>query len=248
MDGSALIVQSIRAVLRQRQMTYKDLARALGLSEPTIKRDFSRRNFSLSRLDDISAALGISLPELLQGTSNDAAPLTQLTRQQEQALVRDPRLLLVAYLLANDWKQSEIVAAFHLDENRLIDVLLNLDRLRIIDFRPPHRIKKLTARNFTWRRDGPVHQFFLSRVAPEFLDARFDAPSDELHFVGGTLSAASMARMKLSIAQLVAEFDELARRDCKLPLQVRDGCSILMALRKWEFSEFARLRRHGSVT
>jgi hypothetical protein len=49
---------------------------------------------------------------------------------------------------------------------------------------------------------------------------------DELHFIGGTLSAASMAR-----------------QDCRLPLEVRDGCSALLALRRWEFSEFTRLRR-----
>jgi hypothetical protein len=66
---------------------------------------------------------------------------------------------------------------------------------------------------------------------------------DELHFIGGTLSAASMARMKMSIAQFVEEFEELARQDCRLPLEVRDGCSALLALRRWEFSEFTRLRR-----
>jgi len=52
-----------------------------------------------------------------------------------------------------------------------------------------------------------------------------------------------LARMKMSIAQLVEEFEELARQDSKLPLEVRDGCSALLALRKWEFSEFTRLRR-----
>ena len=47
----------------------------------------------------------------------------------------------------------------------------------------------------------------------------------------------------VSIAQLVEEFEDLARQDCRLPMAIRDGCSALLALRKWEFSEFTRLRR-----
>jgi DNA-binding Xre family transcriptional regulator len=243
MTASTSIVQAVRGLLKQRGMTYRDLAHAIGVSEPTVKRDFSRRDFALARLDRICDALGVTLGDLLQGSVAAAAALTQLSRQQEQALVRDPRLLVVTYLLANDWKPAEIISTFHLDENALVSMLLRLDQLRIIEFRPPLRIKRLTARNFSWRRDGPVHQFFLTRVAPEFLGAAFDAPTDELRFIGGTLSAASMARMKISIAQLVDEFDDLARQDCKLPLEFRDGCSALFALRKWEFSEFTRLRR-----
>lgn len=243
MNASGLIVLSIRAVLKQRGMTYRDLAQVLGVSEPTIKRDLSRRDFSLSRLDKISTALDVSVADLIQGVAKASSPLSQLSKQQEQALVRDPRLLVVTYLLANDWKTGEIISTFQLDENALVTIFLRLDELGVIDFRPPNRIKRLTARNFSWRRDGPVHQFFLTRVAPEFLGAAFDAPTDELHFIGGTLSAASLARLKVSIAQLVEEFEELARQDCRLPMEIRDGCSALLALRKWEFSEFTRLRR-----
>jgi len=243
MNASAAIVQSIRAVLKQRGMTYRDLAQALDVSEPTVKRDLSRRDFSLSRLDKICAVLDVSAADLAQGTAKASSPQSQLSKQQEQALVRDPRLLVVTYLLAGDWKPSDIVSTFQLDENALVKIFLRLDELQIIDFRPPNRIKRLVARNFSWRRDGPVHQFFLARVAPEFLGAAFDAPTDELHFIGGNLSAASMARMKMAIVQLVDEFEELARQDCRLPLEFRDGCSALLALRKWEFSEFTRLRR-----
>ena len=243
MDASRQLVQALRGTLRQRGMTYRELAEALGLSEPTIKRDFSRGDFPLRRLDRICEVLELSLHDLVQGVGAAGSALTQLSEQQERALVRDPRLVLVTYLLVNDWKLGEISASFSLDENALVSLLLRLDALKIVNYRPPNRVKKLTARNFSWRRDGPVQEFFLTRVAPEFLRGRFDEPTDEMRFIGGTLSAASLARLKLSMAQLVEEFEELARQDSRLPLEVRDGCSALLALRKWEFSEFTRLRR-----
>ena len=242
MGTSATLLQSIRATLRTRGMTYRQLAIALGLSEPTVKRDLSRGDFSLSRLDAICTALEVSLVDLLQ-TPPTKNQLTQLSEAQERALVRNPQLLLVTYLLVNDWKWAEITATFDFDDNTLTSALLKLDTLRIVNFRPPRRVGKLTARNFAWRKDGPVHEFFLARVAPEFLRARFDGPLDELRLIGGMLSAASRAHVKAAIEHVAQEFEDLAHRDARLPLEAKDGCTALFAFRQWEFSEFTRLRR-----
>jgi len=241
-SAATSIVQAIRGALRERRMTYRELAAAIGVSEPTVKRDLSRGDFSLSRLDRICDALDLSITDLAHAPAG-AGLLTQLSEQQERALVRDPRLLVVTYLAVNDWKWNDITATFQLDDNALISVLLRLDDLGIVDYRPPRRIRKRTARNFAWRKDGPVHDFFLSRVAPEFLRAPFDAPTDELRFIGGMLAPASLAQMKVAVARLAQEFEEYARRDARLALESKNGCSMLLAMRQWEFSEFTRLRR-----
>lgn len=241
MAGSTQIVQAIRAALRARGMTYRELAVALGVSEPTIKRDLGRGDFSLSRLDRICEALGMSLADLIEGAST-STHITQLSEAQERALVRQPKLLLVTYLLANEWRLVDITKTFDLDENMLVSALLELDRLKIIDYRPPDRVRRLTARNFSWRRDGPVHTFFVEKVASEFLRGAQQDP-DAFHFVGGTLSVASFERMRRAIEQIAREFAELSRRDARLPLDTRDGCSAMLVLRRWEFSEFTRLRR-----
>jgi hypothetical protein len=55
--------------------------------------------------------------------------------------------------------------------------------------------------------------------------------------------AAAQAQMKSAIGRLAQEFEELARRDARLTLDARNGCSVLVAMRQWEFSEFTRLRR-----
>jgi hypothetical protein len=224
-------------------MTYRQLAAAIGVSEPTVKRDLSRGDFSLSRLDRICEALELSLTELAQAPAAGIGLLTQFSEQQERALVRDPRLLVVTYLLVNDWKWAEITSTFQLDDNALVSVLLRLDELGIVNYRPPHRIRKLTARNFSWRKDGPVHEFFLTRVAPEFLRSHFDAPTDELRFIGGMLSPSSLTQMKSAVERLAQEFEDHARRDARLALEAKNGCSMLLAMRQWEFSEFTRLRR-----
>jgi hypothetical protein len=215
----------------------------LGTSRANSKTRLSRGDFSLSRLDRLCGALELSITDLAQNQASGATLLTQLNEQQERALVRDPRLLVLTYLIVNDWKWSEITSTFQLDDNALISLLLRMDELGIVDYRPPHRIRKLTARNFAWRKDGPVHDFFLNRVAPKFLRSRFDAPTDELRFIGGVLSESSLTQMKSAVGRLAQEFEEHARRDARLTLDAKSGCSILLAMRHWEFSGFTRLRR-----
>ena len=241
MSGSATLVRAIKTRLKTQAMSYRELSKLIGVSEPTVKRDLARGNFSLQRLDRICDALDISVADLIH--PEDSASLSELSEQQERALAADPHALVITYLIVNDWKFDEIVAIFRLTENQLIHVLLKLDKLRIIDFHPPKRIRKLTARNFSWRKDGAVQAYFLRRVIPEFFDARFDAQGDEFRFVGGLLSAASVLRLQASVRRFAAEYEQLAHQDARLPFEQLNSCSVILALRAWEFSEISNLRR-----
>jgi transcriptional regulator with XRE-family HTH domain len=236
MSGAAILVKGIKSRLKAQGISYRRLAELIGISEPTVKRDLARGNFSLQRLDLICDALGVSVADLVQPV--DHAPMTE---RQEQALVTNPRALVVTHLIVNDWKFDEIVSAFQLDENELISILLKLDELRIVDFHPPKRMRKLTARNFSWRKDGAVQEYFLRRVIPEFFNARFDSTGDEFRFVGGLPS--SMLRLQASIRRFADEYEQLAHQDARLPLEERHGWSAILALRLWEYSEFSKLRR-----
>jgi len=241
MSGSATLVRAIKTRLKAQGMSYRQLGQCIGISEPTVKRDLARGNFSLQRLDKICDALGVSVTDLIQPT--EGAALTELSETQEQSLATDPQALVITYLIVNDWKFDEIVAIFQLTENQLIHILLKLDKLGIVDFRPPKRIRKLTARNFSWRKDGPVQAYFLRRVIPEFFDSRFDAPGDEFRFVGGLLSASSVLRLQASIRRFAAEYEQLSHQDARLPFEQLTSCSAILALRSWEFSEISKLRR-----
>jgi len=241
MSATSALVRGIKSRLRAQNMSYRELARHLQISEPTVKRDLSRGQFSLRRLDQICAVLGVEVGDLLLPA--DSAQLTELSEAQEQALVANPKLLLVTYLIVNDWRFADIVATFSLSENDLVKILLSMDRLRIVDFRPPNRVRKLTARNFSWRKTGPVQSFFMRRVLPEFFNSPFDSAGDEFKFMGGTLTPESRLRLQSSLRRLAAEFEQLVRQDTRLPLESRESCTLILAMSAWEFSEFSNLRR-----
>ena len=163
-------------------------------------------------------------------------------------MIADPRLLLVTYLVTSDWKFSEIVTAFEHDPNELIGALLKVDKLRVIDIQPPARIRKLASWNFSWRKDGPVQDYFLRRVVPEFFAGRFDSPGDELRFVGGVLSKTSMLRLQSAIHRVVGEFEHLAQQDARLPRDKRSRRAPILGLHLFEFSGLANPQQDLSFT
>ena len=47
------LVEALKRALKSRGITYAALAAKLGLSEASVKRMFSRRDFTLQRMDDV---------------------------------------------------------------------------------------------------------------------------------------------------------------------------------------------------
>jgi len=66
MSDIKMVLRNLKARMRAEQITYRQLAHKVGLSEPTIKRDMSRGAFSLRRLEQFCEALDVTLGDLLQ--------------------------------------------------------------------------------------------------------------------------------------------------------------------------------------
>jgi transcriptional regulator with XRE-family HTH domain len=58
------IVETLKKVLKARGMTYADLALALRVSTPTVKRLFSQRTFTLEHQEEILKVLELDFHEL----------------------------------------------------------------------------------------------------------------------------------------------------------------------------------------
>lgn len=239
----SLLVSELKRYLKAQGVTYAALGIRLGLSESSVKRLFARQSFTLQRLEQICHLLGLEIADLVDLMNERREFLTELTPEQEEALLAEPKLLLMTYLLINGWPLAAIVATFKIEADEAERLLIRLHRARMIELLPFNRVKLLTARNFTWRKNGPVQKFFESEVQREFLAAPFTGHGEQLRFVAGLLSRTSLVEMQQSIDRMAREFDELVRRDAVLPLNERHSCSAVFAVRPWEFSMFAALRR-----
>ncbi|MCG6117893.1 MAG: helix-turn-helix transcriptional regulator [Aquimonas sp.] len=243
MSLQAELVDALRRQLRAQGLTYAALAARLGLSEATIKRMFSRGSFSLARLEQVCAVLHLGLADLAEEAARATPPLAELSEAQEQALVDDPALLLALYLVLNRWRSEEVLARYRLSAPDWTLLLVRLDRLGIIDLQPGNRARSRTARNFRWRRGGPMQRFFQQRLLPEYFSQSFEGEQEQLLLLSGMLAPASARQMQRRLQELAAEFDALLAQDAGLPAAERLGLSLVLAQRPWSLSLFAPLRR-----
>lgn len=243
MSQIATLVRELKHYLRGQGITYRDIAERLGVSESSIKRLFSRRSFSLQRFEEICQLAGLEIADLVDLAGGSRESVSELTLQQEELLVSDRKLLLMAYLLITGWSVAEIGSGFEIDEREARRLLYRLHHARIIELQPLDRVKLLTSRNFRWRSDGPIQRLFRAQVQREFFDSAFSEKGAALRFVGGTLSSASLQQLQQALDKVAEEFNELSRKDSVLPMQERHGCSAVLAIRPWEFSVFQQLKR-----
>jgi len=241
--GAATLIDLLKRHLKAHGITYAKVAERLGLSEASVKRMFSRHDFTLQRLEDVCRVADLDFAALVRGLSDEQASATHLTVKQEQEIISDPKLFLVALCAVGNWTLEQIIALYDISRVECIGYLAHLDKLRIIDLMPENRIRPLIGRTLTWLPDGPFQRYFRSRVEAEYLGSRFDRPNELFLFLNGMLSTKSAAELIARMRKLAAEFEEMHRDDLALVIGQRHGTSLLLAVRPWEPKLFRALRR-----
>ena len=243
MSEAIQLVATIKKLLRSQGLTYRDLAKALKISEPSIKRMFSSGRLTIDRLVQISNFLGFTLAELSREAQAAQPVLHTLTEKQEREVVSDPKLLMVAVCALNHWTMDEIVGLYRLSDAECIKYLLQLDTLRIIDLLPGNRIRLNVSRDFDWLPSGPIRQYFQSRGISDFLQSNFAQDEETMAFVHGMFTDQALAQILDELRRLRKKFAELHEESLSAPLSKRRGIGLLLAMRGWEPADFTKLRR-----
>ena len=243
MAGSAALVDVLKRELKARGITYARAARELGMSEASVKRMFSRKNFTLKRLDAICRVAHLEFSELTRTLNQEETQISQLTPEQEKEIVANKKLFLVAVCALNHVTFEQIVNAYDIPRAECIQLLMRLDRLKFIELQPNNRIRLLVSRTFSWLPDGPIQRFFNQQAHNEYFRSRFDRPEEFMVVVNGMLSKSSSAAVVTRLKRIAREFSELHNEDMRLPLAERSAMSLLVAIRHWELQAFAEMRR-----
>ena len=243
MSTTADLVLALKKELKAAQMTYAELARALKLAESSVKRMLAGGDMPLSRIDAICRVLKLDFAELARRVADSQPLLAQLTEAQERAVVADKRLLLVAICVLSQWTLEQVTASYRLTDAEAIQRLAQLDRIGIIELKPLNRYRLKLAKTFRWRPHGPVMHFFRENALLDYFSGGFGGPGEGLLLVHGSIGK-SLAPSFLDRMQRVAQdFAQQHQTDQKLPEKEREGYTLLLAMRSWEFEAFTALRR-----
>lgn len=243
MSTTADLVSAIKKELKAAHMTYADLALALGIAESSVKRMLAKGDMPLSRIDAICRALSLDFADLARRVSDDQPLLAQLSQEQERAVVADKKLLLVAICVLSQWTLEQMVTSYRLSEPECIQYLAQLDRIGIIELRPLNRYRLKLAKAFRWRPHGAVMDYFRENALLDYFSGGFDASGEGLLLVHGSVGRGQAPAFMERMQRVAQDFAQQHLADQKLPEKDREGFTLLLAMRSWEFAAFAALRR-----
>lgn len=243
MSTTADLVAAVKQELKAAQMTYADLARALGMAESSVKRMLAKGDMPLSRVDAICRALKLDFAELARRVADAQPLLKELTAEQERAVVADEKLMLVAINVLSGWTAEQMVAAYRLTEAEVVKCLAQLDRIGIIELKPLNRYRLKVAKTFRWRPHGPVMQFFREHVVLDYFAGGFEREGESLQLVHGTISRALAPAFVERLQRVAQDFAQQHQTDQKLKATEVEGYTLVLGMRIYEFEAFARLRR-----
>ncbi len=243
MSQLVVIFETLKQTLKQHNITYKQLAVSLEMSEANIKRMFSKQQFSLARLEQICEIAGLSLSDLFILVEGKKQKLLQLTLAQEQELIGNIKLLLVAACVRDGWTFNDIINDYQIDQFECTQLLAKLDRLNMIQLLPNNQYKILISQDFSWIPNGPLERFMEKEGISKFLASSFVGENNFRFYIRGTYSQMSISIIEKKLNQLKKEIAQLNQEDAMLPVTKRQHIGLLLAMRPWELESFQKLRR-----
>lgn len=157
----AALMDVIRKILRERKISYSDLGRKIQLSESGVKKLFTAKDVSFSRISQIAGVLNLKVLELLEEVEDTSFENVHFTAPQQAAFLKDHLLFTIYYKLVIERMTSdEANRHFKFKEKTYFAYLNTLDHLGLIELMKGGTIKVPRLRNVRSFGDGP----FLSKL------------------------------------------------------------------------------------
>lgn len=226
------IIDTLRAHLKARDLTYRDLADGIELSEISIKRMFTGADIGLSRLEQICQFLQIELSDLFKTSPKKRKLISRLTQAQEAEFAKNNKLLMVAVCALNYWSVQDMWTHLTLTRGQIQSLMQRLDEIGFLDLQSTRQYKLLVSHNFAWITGGPIMQM-VQGMSQEYFADSFEGDTQVLRILNVRVSTPAQAQLKTRLEQIAQEYVDQSRADSHLPLHERPPVSVCVAARAW---------------
>jgi transcriptional regulator with XRE-family HTH domain len=226
---------ALKLALKEKSLTYRDIAKGLKLSESTIKRILTNKSISLKRLEDICRIADINIAELIKSVETVSGDRVYIFSDlQEQAFAQNHRLLQFYFLLRDGKTSKQILNEYEILESESQKFLHILDKLGLIELHVLDRVKLKVKGHFKFRQNGPIARDLFLQAKLGFLDYNFKQ-EDYLRFSVVKASPSLLAKYKTKAENLFIEIQEEAQFEAAHCVNGTD-VGFLIAQRPWQYS------------
>jgi len=145
-------IGNLKQALKQRELTYRELAKGIGLSESGVKKIFSARDGSFQRLAQICRYIGLSLNELIE---DNRTLSVEFTAEQQKEFLKNPKLFQYYWLLVYErLSQSSLQTNLQLSKAEAFRLARKLDILGLIKLLSGDRMRLPSIKAVRWIGEG----------------------------------------------------------------------------------------------
>lgn len=235
-------LNSLKRTLKTKNILYRDLAKALNLSESSVKRILSNKSLSLERLEEICRVADISFSEVVKSANlEEATQVFILSDEQEKALAENIRLLHYFMMLREGKTPLKIEKEYQISAAESKKYLFQLDRLNLIELHPRDKVKFKKQGFVRFRRDGPVGRALFEQTKASYLNYEFK-PEDYLRFSIVKVSLPTLAKYKSKLERMMMDMQEESRFEGEHNVSVTDT-GVLLAFRPWQYSYMEAIKK-----
>ncbi len=172
----AILLDALKQMLKERQLSYSVIASAIGVSLPTIKRLLNKPTIPLDRLLEICDLAEIDLAELIACAETLRPAHTLFTPEQDDLFFRHPFVLSYFGELCFERRSPSAIAKKHkLNAQSTGLYLSQLEQVGLLERDARGRVKMLISPPLGFSADSKVlraqHASFLQSVVKQVLEA-----------------------------------------------------------------------------
>jgi transcriptional regulator with XRE-family HTH domain len=235
-------LNSLKRALKAKNILYRDLAKALGLSESSVKRILSNKSLSLERLEEICRVSDLSFSEVVRSANlEEANQVMTLSQEQEKALAENTRLLHYYMLLYEGYTPQKIEREYQIPNSESKKYLFQMDRLNLIELHPRDKVKFRNQGFLRFHPDGPVGKALFEQTKTRFLSYNF-RPEDYLRFSYVKISPPTLAKYKTKLERLMMDMQEESRFEVDHNVPTVDS-GVLLSFRPWQYSYMDAIKK-----
>lgn len=212
------LITELKRILKQRRITYKDLAGRLGISEAGVKRIFLKSDGKISTLSKICDALGFTFTDLVAASRLGSTKVQYLSSKQDEFLARNfDCYVFFNELVIRKKSVSQIQMDHGLNAHSARKYLRALEQLDLIELKSDDRIKLLIQEPVGFVSNGKlrhaIQSHFVRSVAARLTTLHLAKSEDLLCTREWTLSATNFKSFREDIHRLVERYDQIGARD-----------------------------------
>lgn len=210
--------RAVRQIMKNRGMTYGDLATHLGVSYATVKRIMTTEELSLSRLLDICDWLGVSIRDVATYASeHPEEPPGEFTIEQDLFLAADPRYYLFLAELVDGLTPARIQKKYNLTAKSLDKYLRKLEQLDLLKVAAGGKVRPTSRHMPSWRKNGEMTKLHFQRIIDGFSQFFKDfffkkLNTDQAQAIKGRATTSLTKLSAKSFERYITELDAFTRK------------------------------------